>query len=73
MAFCAFNFGFDVGIFGGVQVMQSSAEEDIQFEIEIEIASLRYANANEHKRSWAEVFDKKNRVSLRRIRSTYTR
>jgi hypothetical protein len=27
MAFCAFNFGFDVGTFGGVQGMQSFADD----------------------------------------------
>ena len=27
MAFCAFNYGYDVGTFGGVQAMQSFASE----------------------------------------------
>lgn len=32
MAFCAFNFGYDVGTFGGVQGMQSFARDFGQFD-----------------------------------------
>jgi MFS family permease len=37
-----------------------ASEENIQIEIE----SLAYAHANEHKGSWTQVFDKSNRVSV---------
>ncbi|KAF1828562.1 general substrate transporter [Decorospora gaudefroyi] len=41
------------------KIRKSASEEDIQFEIE----SWRFVNANEqHKGSWAEVFNKKNRL-----------
>jgi len=43
------------------KIRKKASEEDIQFEIE----ALRFANidAQKHKGTWAEVFDKKNRVS----------
>ena len=40
------------------KLRKKASEDDIRFEIE----SLRFANANEHKGSWAEVFNKKNRL-----------
>lgn len=45
------------------KLRRKATEEEIVFEIE----SLRYANAVEHKGSWADVFDKKNRVGLVRL------
>ena len=54
------------------KIRKNSSEEDIQ----LEIASLQFANSNAHKGSWAEVFDKKNRVSVtstiqRQVSSVY--
>jgi len=40
MAFCAFNFGFDVGTFGGVQGMQSFADDFGQYNAEKKSWSL---------------------------------
>lgn len=41
------------------KLRKHASEEDIQFEIE----ALSYAHANEEQGTWAEVFDKSNRVS----------
>jgi MFS family permease len=40
------------------KIRKHASDGDIQFEIE----SLQLSNSNIHKGSWAEVFDKKNRV-----------
>ncbi|RDW59105.1 hypothetical protein BP5796_12029 [Coleophoma crateriformis] len=40
------------------KLRKKATDTEIQFEVE----SLRYANDNEHKGSWSEVFDKKNRI-----------
>lgn len=49
---------FDAALKNMRKLRKSATEEEIRFELE----SLRFANANEHKGSWAEVFDSKNRV-----------
>lgn len=40
MAFCAFNFGYDVGTFGGVQAMQSFASEFGQYNSKTKLYAL---------------------------------
>ena len=40
MGFCAFNFGYDVGSFGGVQAMQSFADDFGEFNAEKKSWSL---------------------------------
>lgn len=46
--------------FKNMRKLRKKATED---EIRFELDNLRHANSNEHKGSWAEVFEKKNRVS----------
>lgn len=42
--------------------MRKLRKKATEEEVRVELESLMFANANEHKGTWAEVFDKRNRV-----------